>query len=165
MRYLHWSDDALLPKKIESRDTLILSPDNLSESDILQLQDKFLTNGFSSIHVQDINTGRAIIKLFLDTHEVYNNVACLTITKNPLKNCIFDIFHEIIYNHNIDTNFRLLDEFLLEEFYFDFMWVETTQQLYAASWYHDFIQKIVDSNIDKHIPVIVITYKDEENRC
>ena len=53
-----------------------------------------------------------------------------------------------------------LDEFFIEEFYFDFMWIEATHNLLTSTWFQDFENKIEDFKINQHIPMVMISYQD-----
>src|SRR5271156_5702018 len=52
------------------------------EQDILCLNDMFLTNGFHTIKVANVEVGRSIMQLFLQAASLYHNVACVTNWKN-----------------------------------------------------------------------------------
>ena len=54
----------------------------LSEHEILEVQEKFLSNGFQYIKFSSIEEGRSIIEAFLQTLPLYHDVACLT-TQTP----------------------------------------------------------------------------------
>lgn len=129
----------------------------LTESDILLLQDKFLTNGFQHIQLQNIETGRALIETFLDSMHLYNAVACLTLAHELLPAHVSDVYYELVTSRYIHNN---LEQFILDEFYFDFLWIEATSDLLKSDWYQELEHFIIDYKIDQHIPIIVISYQE-----
>lgn len=140
---------------IEPAKHLIRYP--LSENDILALQDKFLNNGVHYIKVQNIQTGRAIIQSFLETLSIHQDVACLTVSNVALENYITDIYQELLIGHYFKTS---LDEFFIDRFYFDFIWIERTKKLLDIEWYIDFEKKLLNFNLDQHIPMIMLNYEE-----
>lgn len=129
--------------------------DPLTESDILCLQDRFLTNGFHHIRVKNVASGRKLIKTFLQSLRVYHEIACVTMEPS-LEQGVFDIFNELLIGQKIID----FEEFFVEEFYFDFMWIEATKELLRCPWFADFENHITDLSIDKHIPMFVLTYAE-----
>lgn len=128
----------------------------LSEQDILCLQDSFLEVGIHYIKVRSVATGRTLVETFLKSlNNYYDNVACLTASKisvNP-KNA-FDVFKAL----EGKTSREEIERFFIEQFYFDFLWIEASQDLISKPWFHDFQQLLANFKIEKSVPVMVITY-------
>jgi hypothetical protein len=124
----------------------------LSETDILNLQDKFLTPGFHYIKVQDIAAGRHLIMLFLTSLNTYHTVACLTVARLPLSEAIIDVYQEFISTQSFDS-------FIFESGALDFMWVEANPELHCQPWFDEISQTIIDNNLDTQIPIIFLTYE------
>src|SRR3989304_5227238 len=130
----------------------------LSESEILDLQDVFLSNGFHHIRVKNIDCGRSIMQIFLRTLYCYNDIACLTMGSKPLEPKVCDVFSELVQGNYLDQfNLHNWDEFFIEQFYYDFMWIEATHQLVTSPWFAEFEDKIVTFKIDQHIPVVIVS--------
>lgn len=129
----------------------------LTETDILSLQDKFLTNGFHHIQVQKLEIGRSLIETFLDSMHLYKDIACLTLEHEPLQPPISDIYYELVTSEYIKTN---LEQFFIDQFYYEFVWIEATAQLLKTEWYQEFEHFIIDYKIDQHIPIMVISYQE-----
>ena len=121
-----------------------------SEQDILDLNDAFLTNGIHDITVPSIHAGRGLISTFLSSLNYYSNVACLTAHDVPHDPTIFDIYSEVAGSS--------LEEFFVENFYFDFMWIEALPELTSTVWFTDFEQRLLSFNIDHILPIIVLSY-------
>ncbi len=156
MKRMNWHDN--VPSSWFMAPRFIEEP--LSESDILYLQDAFLTNGFHHIQVKNIAAGRSIIRTFLGSLATYHDIACLTAT-NSIENGVFDIGTALHAGGYVDPlGERELEEFFIEEFYFDFMWIEASRELLASSWFVDFERKLEDFKVTCHIPMIVISYQE-----
>jgi len=128
------------------------------ERDIIALQDKFLTNGIQHIRVKDVSTGRSLIDAFLSSLNYYHDIAVLTASEIPLKKDTFDMYTELLRLGYIAQNADDMDEFFFDQFYFDFMWVEATKKLLDSGWFTDFEAKLIELKIDKHIPIVVLSY-------
>ena len=96
-----------------------------SEEDILYLQDAFLRNSFHYIAVETITSGRSIIYALLESLNYHRDITCLTLVSKRLRNSVVDIYDECM---KYGLGARALEEYLVEHFYGDFMWVECTPE-------------------------------------
>ncbi len=131
----------------------------LSEQAILEIQEKFLSNGFQYLKTQSVKESRALIETFLNTLTLYNDVACLTTAKEPqLYNAtdLYGIFQAGGYLSSFESH--CLEEYFVEHFYFDFMWIEATMDILTSSWFEDVKKILIHSAIDQHIPILVCVY-------
>lgn len=136
----------------------------LSERDIIELQDKFLTNGFHYITVSSIACGRALVKTFLASLSCYTTIGYVSIAARDVQDRQYkDIYDDLISNGYIDSltghlvNQQSLDQFFIEEFHYDFIWIEATQTLTEKQWFADFKERLTTFNIDKDIPILMLT--------
>lgn len=132
----------------------------LSEQAILEIQEKFLSNGFQYLKTQSVKEGRILIETFLSTLTLYNDVACLTTVKEPqLYNAtdLYGIFQAGGYLSPFESH--CLEEYFVEHFYFDFMWIEATMDMLTSSWFENVKKILIHSAIDQHIPILVCVYE------
>ena len=130
----------------------------LSEIDILDLEDKFLTNGFHYINVNDVESGRVLVYQFLDSLPCYGQRAALSIASTMLDNSITDVYYELVKGGYIDSP-SYMEEFFIEQFYYDFMWIEACNHLVDYAWFSEFFGKMVSYKLDQHIPILIISYR------
>ena len=144
MRYFHEITEAYQP---------------LSEQAILEIQEKFLVNGFQYLKARSIQEGRSIIETFLQTLNFYHNVACLTTVKKlPLYEAT-DIYAVLEVGGYLDSfEQQYLEEYFVEHFYFDFMWVEATTEMLISDWFEEVKKTLINSAIDQHIPILICVY-------
>jgi len=133
-----------------------------SESDILYLHNIFLTHGSHAIRVNNVAQGRTIIAAVLQSLNYYSAVACLSLSDQALENSIFDISYALtlggyLTNHNSEIR---LEEFFLDQFDVDFMWVEATQELIHQPWFESFMHHLELLKFEHHMPIIVVFYED-----
>jgi len=147
---------------IETLSLLDSIKEPFSEQQILLLQEKFLTNGFQYIKVKNIMAGRNIIQLFLDSLGVYHDIAAITLSNMRLPNYITHVYRELANEGFLDPfGQQYLDDYFIDNFYFDFVWIEATQELFNSShWFNDFQDKLMSFKINEHIPIIVVSYDD-----
>lgn len=138
---------------------LKLKTDILSENEILLFQELFYTTGFHYIQVDSFSQGRALVDTFISSIKYHKNIAYLTTQSKPLlKNSLFkavDIYKEL-NKLNALYNFHNLEKFLLENFYYDFLWIELNFEILNSCWLGHFEQKIIDFNIDNTLPIIYL---------
>lgn len=120
----------------------------ISEQQILELQDLFLTKGIHTIEVPSIRQGRYLIYSFLDALRCFNSVACITMSKVSLKKNIFNM-HEYLHWDN--------DNFFSHELDFDFIWIEILKDnKHDIMSYQHIIEHLC---MDRQIPIIQLTEK------
>lgn len=151
-------EDALnLEKSIKKAKRM---PESLSEADILYLEDRFLTNGFHYITVHDIIAGRSLMYRFLHSLNYYSDHAVLSIADLPLDSSITDIYYELLYGGYIDhSSYSDLDEFFINQFYYDFIWIEASKQLMNQQWFSEFFEKMINFKLNEHMPVLIVSYQ------
>ncbi len=131
-----------------------------SEQDIIRLQEIFLTNGWHCLQVQNLHEGRSVINTMLYSLNYYHDIACLTLRDYPLLDSVcFDVYLHALEKGCLDSDPYDLNSFFLDYFFADFLWIEETEELVASQWYGPFLQSLHDVQIEKHIPVIMLSYK------
>ena len=123
--------------------------ESLTEYEILSLQDAFLVNGLHSINVPNLVVGRILIQNFLNSLPMYTHNACLTLNTTDLPSHISDIY-AALYNEGLQE--QVIEEFFINEFYFDFVWIEMSDALCKAPWFGHF-NKILEA-YGQQMPII-----------
>lgn len=133
-----------------------------SESDIIFLHNIFLTHGSHAIKVPNIATGRAIIKLVLESLHYYSAPACLSLSSLALDNEIFDLSYAMSLAGYISnqTNETCLEEFFLEQLDGDFLWIEATNELLEQTWFGQFMHQLEILKFESQMPVVVLFYEE-----
>jgi len=135
----------IAPKKVNKK---------LTETDILSLQDAFLTTGFHSIEFTDQAAGRNLIKNFLHSLPTYRSIACLTLDNGlDLPNTVFDLYASL-YNDGLSE--QAIEEFFINDFYYDFMWIEISATLLSEPWYKHFCK--IMAQYEKQMPIVKVFY-------
>jgi len=131
-----------------------------SETDIIWLQELFLTNDWHCLRLDDIHSGRSIINTMLYSLNYYHDVACLTMEEYPqLDSECCDLYLQLLEGGYLDGEPYDLEAFFLENFYADFLWIEETHELVKTPWYQQFLMVLHDLQMTHHMPVIVLSYK------
>lgn len=140
-------------KKKSPKIDIALQGKTIFDEQIIEINNLFLTAGFHTILVNDFSTGRALISTFLASLNYYHQVGCLTIDNQPLMDA--DNLYRMLkdnYQNNND-----LDQFFMESFYYDFIWIEENESLDHISTL--FKTKMKEFGIDQNIPIISLLYK------
>lgn len=132
----------------------------LTEEDILELNDLFLTNGMHYIVVDTVDAGRLLILTLLASLNCYHAIAALTLEPLRLTINVHNVHRELIQNYMLHDE-QSVDSFFVEQFYFDFMWIEMSDDLVSASWFVDFEQKLFEYKLENHLPIVCIRYAQE----
>lgn len=130
---------------------------SISEYDIIELQELFLTYGLHSIKVPSLSFGRDLVIKFLDSLQCYSNVACLSLSPRPLRPQFINLYEELGLSGALAHSHTGLETFLIDNFYYDFLWIEMSQELDEAPWYWYFEQKLLDFNLVKTLPILLLT--------
>ena len=162
IRKIDWLHHASSRQLVERLHELNLIQEPFSEAQIIALQEQFLGNGFQYIKVRTVAKGRVIIESFLQSLGLYQDIAILSTTPMLPKTSMTDLYYELSnsgYLNSFESCY--LEEFFIEHFYYDFMWIEATRDLLNATWFDDLKRKIIDMGLDQHIPIMIVLYEDE----
>src|SRR3989337_574496 len=95
MRKVDWLHNASSRHLVEHLHEINLITQPLSDSDIFDLQEKFLSNGFQYLKAKDVDKGRSIIYAFLNSLGLYHDIACLTLAAPSLEEKVTDLYYEL----------------------------------------------------------------------
>lgn len=129
-----------------------------SEQDYIEMYNLFLASGTHHLEVENISAGRNLIDVFLQTLKNFHEVGCLTLSCEQLPDYVTDIFQDILMNGDIH-DVEILQNFFLNSFSCDFLWIEATAELQKALWFAAFSTTIKQFSIDQHIPIVIVTYE------
>lgn len=121
----------------------------LQEDDIIELHKLFLTPGCHHINVASVELGRKLITTLLTSLNYYKDIACIT-TEHTLPAGIHDCVLNLM-------NASYVESFLCEHYQHDFVWIEQTESLLAASWYAALEYEL--TNIQPQLPIIMVSYQ------
>lgn len=134
--------------------------EGLSEHEILDLQELFLTYGYNHLAASSVGQARTLISLFVETLHSFSRIACLTASSLALSDNVVKLHDELAFHGALAFDYRQLDEFLLNSFYYDFLWIECSDDLIQAPWFAYFEKKLHDYNIAASMPILFVTIKD-----
>jgi hypothetical protein len=152
----HGRDNILLnlSSTYTDRKNICTLSSTLSELNILSLQDVFLTYGFHDLRVVNPEMGRYLMRVFLNALGCYQNIACFTVIDEPLAPEITDLYYQVSCFPGT------IEEFLLDTFYYDFVWIELSRELLADDVYGIFNQLLVRMKLHVRLPVVVLHYNE-----
>lgn len=126
------------------------------EKDILYLQNAFTTPGVHAITVTSIETGRKLIDQLLDSLKWYQDVGYLASSDSAPCKGKSNVLHSITQPITPEA----VAQFFIDDFYYDFLWIEATNSLLQEPWIAAFEQQLIMFHIDHMIPVIIVSYKE-----
>ena len=128
-----------------------------SEADIIELHNRFLTPGFHSLKVKNIEEGRSLVYTLLASLNCHHDIACLSMDRQRLKAYVCDVYKALRQEGTIGES--SLFDFFLDQFACDFLWIEMTPELMACSWFADFEHMLYDFHLNQNVPVIMLSYE------
>ncbi len=159
-RKIDWFHYASSRQLVQYLHEIHLVQEPFSEIQILDLQEKFLTNGFQYLKTKNVLKGRNIIKTFLSTLNLYQEVGCLTLHPYSVPEGVADIYQELTYGDYLNSfETHYIEEYLFDS-YFDFIWIEANQELLTSPWFDQFVTKLITMGIDQRIPIVVVVYDE-----
>lgn len=135
----------------------------LSEQTIIELHSMCMLEGFHAITVPDLAAGRSMMSTLLSSLNYYDAVAALTIREDEaLPDYVADLFQLMEGNlrSRLSDN-ETIEQFFLEKFNFDFLWIEACLELVDTPWYSSILQVIQKFNIHNEIPIFIISYEEK----
>ena len=128
-----------------------------SERDIIDLQNPFLTPRFHTIKTYNRTTGRLLINAILKSLNCYHDIACLSTQSKNLPKGAHNVYKKL--SNGGEQGY--VQEFVLEEMFCDFLFIEKNQEITRKEWYKEFEASLVDFNFNKNIPIIIVLYKKQ----
>ena len=145
--------DTVIPRKIDSA---------LPVEDILYLQEIFLTAGLHHILVSDIASGRIIVGRLLKSMNYHHEIACLTNTWDPpLKKTVLDLYNSAIHYCGDNASYDQIEEFFIEQYFADFMWVEISKSLLQIPFVGYVLQAMHELDLAHNMSIVVLSYHNE----
>ena len=138
----------------ESKAHPFIKPLRIPERDIINLQEAFLTPGLHFITTYNRSTGRILINALLKSLKFYRVVACLTPYQSLLPNDVVNIYQDLEHQ-NYDGH---VQDFILDEMSYGFLWIEETDDLKGKPWFRSFRECLIDFGVDKMIPIVTVVY-------
>jgi hypothetical protein len=133
-----------------------------SEQTILDLNEQLLTNGFHYLTVRNVSAGRTLFYTFLNSLNYYSEIACLTLSDQPLTGKVIDLY-ESLQQYGYLLELPYLEDLLQEKWQFDFLWIEVTQELLNTGWFYNFLDSLIEVHLQKAIPIFIVTFNDHAN--
>ncbi len=136
-----------------------LSKETLKEKDILMLQELFWQAGEHYLKVASAEEGRLLVLTFLSSLYHYKKIACLTLIPGELPLKAEHLSKKLKKESFKDATIFDSEDFLLNHFDFDFVWIEVTKEIKKADWFIHFEQKVFDYKLAQNCPIIFMEYK------
>ena len=131
---------------------IITSP--FSEKDILFLQSAFTVPGVHTITVSSVEQGRELMHQLLTSLDWYQDVAYLASSDAlPYKDAT-----QVLTKIEQPITHESIAQFFIDEFYYDFLWIELNDSLLHEPWLHSFENQLSNFHIADMIPVIIVSY-------
>jgi len=140
---------------VMNRDNTHIIP--FTEQEIIDMSNSFLTYGFHSFKAKTIAHGRLFINTFLHSLNYYDDIAYLTVEQGSDSHGL-DLYQLFNQEKLLEKPSSRLSEFLCNFFHNDFLWIEATPSLMAMPWFIDFEHCLIDLNIDKVMPIVILSY-------
>lgn len=135
---------------LEEKNTFRFIPQKYTEQDILYLHETLLTTGFHVIEVPSFEFGRTLMRTFLDSLNFYTNIACLS-NQVMIGSGLVNIYSSV-YQQSEEG----LNQYLIEHYDFDFLWIEESNEWRSKTWYLEFENSLQEQHIDKFAPIIIL---------
>lgn len=152
MREIHYNNHDLLTKpKIYTH--------NLSNDDILFLQDTFLTKGLHSISVDSLETGRALIYTIIQSLHYYEAIACLTMAHQPpLADPIINMYQDAYTRFGPSYTLDDIENMFLDYWSIECLWLERTRTSSQDALYGACTKAMHSLDMPEHIPVVQLVF-------
>lgn len=135
----------------------------ISESEILHLQDLFLTPGFHELKFVNLKTARLQLYTILEALQFYHRPAALSTASASFKAPLTDLYGELLQAGCLTTTgltsscrVEALSNFCLQQFHYDFLWIEDPAHLATYSWYQPFCDLLADYRFDQLLPICLV---------
>ncbi len=124
-----------------------------TENEILYLEKICMQPGIHNITVSSLASGRHVIAQILQALAWHQDIGYLAINEEIDKK--IDVTNITkIFKWPIDQ--EQLEYFFIHYFYYDFLLIEVSKELYSMPWINVFEQQLLAYKIDEIIPIVII---------
>ncbi len=131
------------------------------EQSIITVQQYFLSPGLHCITVPNLDNGRSLLRICLDSLGIYTNVGMLSLSNKAVPAHYVDLYADMQRAHVLSLDSGMLEEYMLSSFQADFLILEYTQELMEQPWFGRFEHLLHDYSIATSIPVIMFLYEEQ----
>ena len=129
---------------------------SLSEQEILIVQNYLLSPGFHSLQVTDVAHGRALLSTFEASLSYLLRAALISAPGEEMLSDYLTIGRELAA---ASAEPGQLEQYLLHSWDYDFVAIEGTKELLVTEWYGRFEQLLIDYDLIKMTPVLMLFYR------
>lgn len=129
----------------------------LSDIDIIFLHNLLMTPSIHCIKTKNIQSGRELMHLMLDSLDHYQRIGCVSKTRqNELRGYNLNLYKFKKEGRDLTS---ILEQLLVQNLQIDFVWIEMTLEL-KAEMTDNYFQRLVEVlNQNQQIPVVVVEYE------
>jgi len=133
----------------------------LSQGDALKLQELFMTLGVQFITCKNIDSGRKLINCILSSLRYHKNIGAVA-EKEGLPSFAYNILEQAKLENNYSNNLIIdLENFLIVNPSFDFIWIELSKNL-RTQYTYEKIKTIFDMyHVNERMTVLILVYELE----
>lgn len=134
---------------------------SLVEQSIIALQNSFLTPGLHCITVSNVQHGRDLLKVCLDSLGRYTDIGLVSHSAQTGPSHYTDLYTQMSQVGALSLEEGMLEDYMLSSFQSDFLILEYTQELMVQPWFGKFEQLLSDYSITNSIPVVMFLYEEQ----
>lgn len=131
----------------------------LSQEQLLDLQDNFINCGLHYIKINNYSMYGIILNDFFKSIKCYDRIACLSTRTLNLTFSYENLYQELLsagLTNKVDNG--EIEDFLLTNFYYDFLAIDASYELIQSSWYCNFEKLLLDYKLIDTLPVVMFIY-------
>ncbi len=132
-------------------------PKKLTDAMLIDLHNLLITPGVHELQTESFAQGRRLLLKLLNSLDCYSAIACITNQTRSIQRPIVNLYQKLAQMDLQESTNQRFTYFLLEEFHFDFFWIELSTDLEQQSWVTAFMQMLHDFNITASTPCIILT--------
>jgi hypothetical protein len=122
----------------------------LTESEIIELSEKFLEPGVHELRVRSLAQGRSLIAHFLRIINYYRVTACVS-HEGKLPETVIDLYSLLLQNPDSS-----LAELVTCYAACDFLWIEVSPELQTTPWFAQCLQDLEALKVARAIPIMLV---------
>ncbi len=134
----------------------------LSEQKILLFQELFWKEGINSIEVDSSESACFLLKTFLSALPHYAHVGCISFGDTPALTVSVDNIAKEYEAELAGKEYAFfIEQLLLNEFHYDFFWIEYRADKETPAWLNYFIEKIDEYWLAKEKTILIFSIKEK----
>ena len=136
--------------------TMHIMRDGYTDKALIALQKALITPGVHRLQVNSLRQGRNQLFTLLASLNCYTSMACIS-TSFQTQTLRVNLYNQLAQAYRQEPSAYMLSCFIVDRFYYDFIWIELNERLAKQPWFNLVLQEFTETGIIECLPIVLLS--------